>query len=129
MEWQNLAASFFWPHHVAVGNRPAAFRSSFGCGPELCVQVWRSLTLTHRLRTDIQDVHMLWTMNYLKHYPTYAEGAKAVGVCVQMYKSKVDYLIEQISLLVDCHVSICLVWYLLFCTYILGDMEPLFFLT
>ena len=55
------------------------FRDFFGCGAHLVVILWKMMDALDLLPAEVEVVHLLWTLYWLKCYPTESPATAAVG--------------------------------------------------
>ena len=55
------------------------FRSYFGCGVEVAVEVWNALVNFAILPDEGQILHLLWALYFMKCYPTEETACAAAG--------------------------------------------------
>ena len=55
------------------------FRDFFGCGAHLVVILWKMMDALDLLPAEVEVVHLLWTLYWLKCYPMESPATAAVG--------------------------------------------------
>ena len=78
----NIARQIQNTYNMAVGTETAQdrlFRDFFGCGAHIVVILWNMLVTLDMLPDKIEVVHLLWTLYWLKCYPTGSPATFTVG--------------------------------------------------
>ena len=88
-EWLNEAASTFWRANIPVAHRREAFRSTFGCDPEICVEIWRALMISGAVPPATHSIHVMWMLFFFRHYNIGTVNANRVGVTERTFRDKV----------------------------------------
>lgn len=80
------------------------FFSAFGTSPTVCSIIWTFLEPT--VNRWASPDHLLWSLFFLKVYPTEAIGSSTVGVHEKTFRKWVWFFVEAISYLETDIVSI-----------------------
>ena len=102
-----MACQVFWGIVPSEAQQHENFVATFGTSTPHCDEVWEQLTLSGWIdrRTDIRQVHLLWTLFFLKVYLTNRVCAFIIGTSPKTFREKVWFILEGIAGLVDRYVS------------------------
>lgn len=90
-----------------IGER--RFKSFFGVSPAICAKLW--LLTKPRLTPDVKEIHLLWTLLFLKCYHTEHVNRSIVSCDEKTFRTKVWKVVESLAFIkVVCSV----VFFLLF---------------
>lgn len=80
--WKSIASAFIVRYHERV------FREHFGVSVKHVIEIWH-----HIASRNIQPVHLLWTLYFLKVYPTESVAAATLNTSPKTYRKVVREVI------------------------------------
>lgn len=98
----NLATNFYdygknimndSSHSLVVGMR--RFKSAFGVSPNVCSIVW--LKIKNHLSPDFNEIHLLWTLFFLKTYNTEAINRSIFKCDEKTFRRRIWKIIDALS--------------------------------
>ena len=96
---------------LCFATRDRRFWSAFGISSETCHLIWTILDTNNNGPLNAMPMHLLWTLYWLKNYPTQEVASTACGVKRQSFKKWRDAMIEALtSLDVVSHMYVLFVW-------------------
>lgn len=73
------------------------FISAFGASPKICAIVW--VKIKRDLSPDFHEIHLLWTLFFLKNYNTEGVNRSVFNCDEKTYRMRVWKVIESLALL------------------------------